>query len=298
MKIRQLEAFRATVIEGTMSAAAEALRTSQPTISRHLIDLERTLQVQLFRREKGRAHLTHEGLQFYRRVEEVFSAFTSLGSVAQDLRDDSAREIRITASMAFSMTIVPDVMAQMLKKFPDLRVQVMTVDKNSYFNAHCETEFDVILGNRIGFESTMKQVPLAEVDFICAIPADHPLARNEEIHVTDLEGETMISLLEEDKRLFLKHERLFEDAKVNVTQNLYCHSSASAYAMVRRGLGIALMEPFSAAIWEKNGVVTRPFRPQLTYEYVAGLKPSVHPSNIVSEVISSAKDVLSKFGQR
>ncbi|WP_299732267.1 LysR substrate-binding domain-containing protein [uncultured Tateyamaria sp.] len=297
MKIRQLEAFRATVIEGTMSAAAEALRTSQPTISRHLIELERTLQVQLFRREKGRAHLTHEGLQFYRRVEEVFSAFTSLGSVAQDLRDDSAREIRITASFAFSMTIVPDVMARMLQKFPDLRVQVLTVDKNSYFEAHCETEFDVILGNRIGFESTMKQVPLAEVDFICALPSDHRLVGKDEIHVSDLEGETMISLLEEDKRLFLKHERLFEDAKVNVTQNLYCHSSASAYAMVRRGLGIALMEPFSAAIWEQNGVVTRPFRPQLTYEYVAGLKPGVHPSTIVSEVISTARDVLSRFSQ-
>lgn len=295
MKTRQLEAFRATVIEGTMSAAAVALRTSQPTISRHLIELERTLQVQLFRREKGRAHLTHEGLQFYRRVEDFFSAYTSLGSVAEDLRDDAAREIRIISSLAFSMTVVPDVMARLLQKFPDLRAQLMTVDKNSYFAANCETEFDVVLGNRIGFETTMKQVPLVEVEFVCALPAGHRLVQQSEVHVTDLEGETMISLLEGDKRLFLKHERLFEDAKVNVTQNIHCHSSATAYAMVLRGLGIALMEPFSAAIWESNGVVTRPFRPHLTYEYVAGLKPGTRPSGVISEVIEVARSVLSEF---
>lgn len=295
MKIRQLEAFRATVIEGTMSAAADALRTSQPTISRQLKDLEREIQVQLFRREKGRAHLTHEGLEFYRQVEDIFNAFTSLGSFTQRLRDEATREIRIISSMAFSMTLVPDVMERLLKKFPDLRAQLMTVDKNSYFSAECETEFDVVLGNRIGFESTMKQIPLAEVDFICALPPDHRLTRQSEVHVTDLKGETVISLLEEDKRLFLRHERLFENASVDVTQNIHCHNSATAYAMVRHGVGIALMEPFSAAIWESNGVVTRPFRPKLTYEYVAGLKPGVHPSAMISEVIEIARDVISRF---
>lgn len=295
MKIKQLEAFRATVIEGTMSAAADALGTSQPTISRHLIDLERQMQVQLFRREKGRAHLTHEGLQFYRQVEDVFGAFTSLGTFAQKLRDETTREIRIISSMAFSMTLVPDVMAQLLKTFPDLRAQLMTVDKNSYFDAKCETEFDVVLGNRIGFESKMDQIHLADVDFVCALPPEHRLAKQSEVHLSDLRGETMISLLEEEKRLFLRHERLFEDADIDVTQNLHCHNSATAYAMVRHGLGVALMEPFSAAIWERNGVVTRPFRPRLTYEFVAGLKPGVHPSAMISEIIEISKEIISKF---
>ena len=278
-----------------MSAAAEALHTSQPTISRHLINLEREMQVQLFRREKGRAHLTHEGLQFYRQVEDVFGAFTSLGAFAQGLRDETTREIRIITTMALSMTLVPDVMARLTPKFPNLRAQLMAVDKNSYFAAKCETEFDVLLGNRIGFESTMQQISLAEVDFVCALPPGHRLAGRDEVHVADLQGETVISLLEEDKRLFLRHERLFENNNVQVTQNIHCHNSATAYAMVRHGLGVALMEPFSASIWENNGVVTRPFRPRLTYEYVAGLKPGVHPSAMIGEVIETSKQVLAKF---
>lgn len=298
MKINQLEAFRATVIEGTMSAAAQALQVSQPTISRHLIALEAALEIQLFRRESGRAHLTHEGLQFYRRVEDVFSAFSSLSDAAADLRDDTAREIRIISPMALSMTVVPEVMARLLSTAPNLRAQLMTVDRSNYFLADCETEFDVVLGNRIGFESTMKQVSLAEVDFVCVLPIDHPLAQKPEIHVTDLKGETMISLLEGDKRLFLKHERLFADAKVDVRQNVFCHNSATAYAMVRRGVGVALMEPFSAEIWERCGVVTKPFRPRLTYEFVAGLKPGTRPSAVISQVIEVARDVLSEFQSR
>lgn len=295
MNIRQLEAFRATVIEGTMSAAATALRTSQPTISRHLKALESTLELQLFRREKGRAHLTYEGLQFYHRVEEAFGAFTSLSSVAQDLRTDAQREIRIISSVALSMSIVPAVMQRLNQSFPDLRVQLITVDKNNYFAANCETEFDVVLGNRIGFESAMEQITLAEVEFLCALPPEHRLAKLDEVNITDLAGETMISLLEDGKHIFLKHERLFEDANIDVIQNLFCHCSSTAYGLVRRGLGIALMEPFSADIWRSYGVVTRPFRPELTYEYVAGVKPGTRPSAAISEVIEAARDVLSEF---
>jgi DNA-binding transcriptional LysR family regulator len=298
LNIRQLEAFRATVIEGTMSAAADALRTSQPTISRNLAALEASLQVQLFHRVKGRAHLTQEGLQFYGRVEEAFSVFNALNSAAEDLRNSATREIRIFSSMALSMTVVPAVMERMVKQFPDLRAQLITIDKYNYFSANCETEFDVVIGNRIGHEGSMEQVTLAEVDFVCALPPDHRLARQSVVEVTDLEGETMLSLLEDDKRLFLKHEQLFEETKVNVRQNIYCHNSATAYAMARRGLGVALMEPFSSSIWESYGVEIRPFRPKLSYEYVAGLKPGTRPSAMISAVIEVAREVLSEFDTR
>lgn len=295
MRIRQLEAFRATVITGTITAAAKSMRTTQPTVSRMLIQLEKEIGIPLFRREKGRVILTNEGMRFYHRVDEVFTAVTSLSRVAEDLRDETFRQVRIFSTFAISMTVVPELMALLTKQHPDLRAQLITLDNNSYFAANCETEYDIVLGQRIGFEGAMDQITLAEVDFVCVLPEEHPLAARETIFLEDLDGQTMISLLDDTHRIFLKHEKLFHNANVNVAQNIFCHSSSTAYAMVGRGLGLAIMEPFSASIWKSNGIVTRPFRPRLTYEFVAGLKPGALQSAAASEIIALAGTIFARY---
>lgn len=295
MRIRQLEAFRATVIAGTISAAAKSMQTSQPTVSRMLIQLEEEIGIPLFRREKGRVHLTNEGMLFYRRVDEVFTAYSSLSTVVDDLREDAFREVRIFSTLALSMTIVPELMARLVDLHPDIRAQLITLDNNSYFGTNCETEHDIVLGQRIGFEANMDQITLAEVDFVCVLPLDHPLASKHTVFADDLDGQTMISLLDDTHRVFLRHEKLFQDSHVKVEQNIFCHSSSAAYAMVRHGLGIALMEPFSAGLWEHHGIVTRPFEPRLTYEFVAGLKPGTLQSAAMSQIIGFAREIFARY---
>jgi DNA-binding transcriptional LysR family regulator len=295
MRIRQLEAFRATVISGTISAAAQSMRTSQPTVSRLLIQLEEELSIGLFRREKGRLHLTNEGMQFYRRVDKVFTAFTNLSSVAEDLRADAFREVRILATPAISMTIVPELVSRLVSAHPKIKTKLLTLDNNSYFDAECETAHDIIIGPRVGYAAKFEQISLAHVNFVCVMPHDHPLAAKAHVTAVDLEGQSMISLLDDEHRLFLKHENVFRDNDVSVERNIHCHSSAAAYAMVQRGLGLALMEPFSAPLWVSFGVVTRPFKPALTYEFVAGLKPGALKSAAMGEIIEIARDIFGSF---
>lgn len=297
MRIRQLEAFRATVITGTISAAAQSMKTSQPTVSRLLIQLEQELQVALFSREKGRLHLTHEGRLFYRRVDQVFTAFSSLSAAAKDLREAAFREVRIFSTPSLAMTIVPDVVARLVKRHPEIQAKLVALDNVSYFNANCETEYDIVLGQKLGFEAHMEQITLAEVDFVCVLPIGHRLAGQDVIHVEDLRDETVISLLDDVHRIFIRHESLFQEAGVPVRQRMFCHLSSTAYAMVSRGLGVALMEPFSAPIWQSAGIVTRPFRPRLTYEFIAGLKPGALQSSAMSEIIAIAREEFQRFVQ-
>ncbi len=295
MRLRQLEAFRATVIAGTVSAAAKSMRTTQPTISRLLKQLEEENSIQLFRREKGRIHLTHEGMAFYRRVDDALAAISTLRTTAEELRNDAFRDIRIMATMAVSTTIVPDIMSELMIRHPGVRAKLIALDNVSYFSAKCETEFDILIGPKIGLGATMEQIKLGEVDFVCALPKDHRLVAKPLVTVDDLNGETVISLLDDDTRTFLQHERLFQNHDVSVDIPVHCHSSATAYGMVKRGKGIGLLEPFSAAMWEAYGVVTRPFHPRLTYEFTAGIKPDALQTAAMAEVVRVAKDVFSEF---
>lgn len=295
MRLKQLEAFRATVISGTVSAAAVSMRTTQPTVSRLLKQLEQDTGLQLLRREKGRIHLTDEGMAFYQRVDKALSAFADLYASEEDLRKKAIPEITIMATMAISATIGPAIISKLRQRHPGFRAKLITLDNVGYFSAKCETENDILIGPKIGLSATAEQINLAKVDFVCAIPKGHILADKPIITKKDIVAETLISILDEETRIFLKHEDLLKQDGLPIDSPIKCHSSVSAYSLVSQGHGIALLEPFSASMWENNGVITKPFRPRLTYEFVAGLKPDALQSAVMSEVLQVARDAFAAY---
>ena len=95
MNLRQIEAFRAVMMFGTMTAAARELHTSQPSISRLVTELEERLQFKLFVRGASRLTPTDEGSAFYREVEHSFSGLAYLNQAAHEIRvSGTGREVR------------------------------------------------------------------------------------------------------------------------------------------------------------------------------------------------------------
>ncbi|TIU76967.1 MAG: LysR family transcriptional regulator, partial [Mesorhizobium sp.] len=72
LSVRQLEAFEATMVAGSVSGAAIALNVSQPSVSRLLQELEIDTGLSLFDRSHGRLVPTEQGLLFYGEVGKTF----------------------------------------------------------------------------------------------------------------------------------------------------------------------------------------------------------------------------------
>ena len=71
MEIRVLEYFLAVAREQSITAAAESLHLTQPTLSRQLMDLEKEFGKTLFVRGKRKVTLTEDGLYFRKKAEEI-----------------------------------------------------------------------------------------------------------------------------------------------------------------------------------------------------------------------------------
>ena len=71
MELRVLQYFLAVTREQSISAAAESLHLSQPTLSRQLKDMEEELGKQLLIRGNRRITLTEEGMILRKRAEEI-----------------------------------------------------------------------------------------------------------------------------------------------------------------------------------------------------------------------------------
>jgi DNA-binding transcriptional LysR family regulator len=72
MNLKHIEAFRAVMLAGSMTAAAKELFTSQPNISRLITQLERETGLLLFQRSGVRLIPTSEGNAFFREVERAY----------------------------------------------------------------------------------------------------------------------------------------------------------------------------------------------------------------------------------
>lgn len=79
MELYQLKYFLYAAKYENISKAAQALRVSQPSISRAVVALEKELQVELFERQGKRIVLTRAGLTFREQISPILWKLEGLG---------------------------------------------------------------------------------------------------------------------------------------------------------------------------------------------------------------------------
>ncbi len=121
----QVRAFLATVEEGSLSAAARALRLTQPTLGRQVTALEDSLGVVLFERIGRSLVLTPSGLELLDHVRDMGEAANRISLAASGRSKVIEGVVRITASDAMSAYFLPSVLLQLRKVAPGIVVEVV-----------------------------------------------------------------------------------------------------------------------------------------------------------------------------
>lgn len=126
MEFRVLKYFLAVAQEENISAAAERLHVTQPTLSRQIKDMEEELGKQLFIRGSRRITLTEEGMILRRRAEEI----TELVQKTEDeiaLSDEYiSGDIYIGAGETDAMRLIARVMKMVQEQYPDIHFHIVS----------------------------------------------------------------------------------------------------------------------------------------------------------------------------
>ena len=115
----------------------------------------------------------------------------------------------------------------------------------------------------------------------CVLPPGHRLAVNEAIAPADLRGEPFISLALEDRTRH-RIDRVFEDAGVDRDMVIETQYAMTICALVLQGLGCSILNPITAADYVGHGLVVRPFRPDVTFDYML-FTPRLRPVSRAAE---------------
>lgn len=294
MNLRQVDAFRLVMLRGSMTVAAQELRTSQPSISRLIAELEREIDLKLFERAAGRLRPTPEGLSFYREVERSFIGLDNLTHAARDIRAFGTGRLRIAAMPVMALGFVPRCIRRFKEHFPNAIISLQMGHDGTVTRWMSSSYCD------IGFVANVIDMPMVEhrplyaIPGVCALPPGHRLAKRDSIRAKDLEGEAFISLsLEDGARA--RVDRVFENAGVRRQLALDTPFSAAICALVEQGLGVGIVNPIAADDYKRTGIAFLPFKPEVMFHGHAMFSTHQRENPLIDGFLSVVREELAGY---
>ncbi len=121
MELRTLRYFLAVAQEGSITAAAQYLHLTQPTLSRQMRDLEKELGQQLLIRRSHRVDLTPEGMLLRRRAEEIVAMVDKTEAEFSALEDTVSGEVYIGGGETPAIRQIAAVIEALRAECPGIR---------------------------------------------------------------------------------------------------------------------------------------------------------------------------------
>lgn len=264
MNVRQLECFRAVMVTGTMTRAAETLGISQPAVSNLIAALEHHVGFTLFVRRKGRLMPTPEASYFYEEVNHTLDSFERISQTAHEIRDRRKGRLVVASYPGIAIHFLPRVIASFMAVRPEVRFKLLSRSSEIVRGLIPTQTFDVGIVEVPVDHPGVKTEPLT-FQCRCAVPSGHPLTQNEVLTPRDLDGVPFISLYREHMTYY-RLARLFAEADADWNVVAETQFFATCCAFVANRAGVALVDPFTAAYYEGKGLVTRRFKPTVSYE--------------------------------
>lgn len=270
MEIRQLEAFAAVYAAGSVTAGARMLDRSQPMVSRQIQDLEHELGFTLFTRTRPQVTLTEQGRQLYEEVRHVLAGLQQLETRSREIAQGEVRPLRLATTYALGSCVAPQAIGQAEQSGPffERKMHLDSMPPHRVVRAVEEGEADLGLTSLPVDLGRCRVEKSGQAPCVLAVPASHPLASHAQVSLAQL-GDTPVITLSNRSRLRyrLSTALLGTGPEARTRRQVETTSSTNAVMLVNAGVGVALVDPFTAHALPLPGVVYKPVDVYVPYMF-------------------------------
>jgi len=178
----------------TVTEVSDLAAVTQPGVSRALARLEAEVGTPLLRRSGRILRMTQAGVVFKRHVDALLHQLDDgIAAVSQLIEPDTG-----TVALAFQQSLgtwlVPDFVRSFRAAHPGVRFELTQVRDELHAPALDGGQADLEIGTLRRRHPTLHTRPLALEPLRLALPRDHKLAQQEQIHLADAAEEPFVSL--------------------------------------------------------------------------------------------------------
>ena len=291
MRLRQIEVFHAIYSSGSMTNAAKLLNVSQPSVSKVLAHAEQQLGYRLFDRVKGKLIATPEADRLFGLVSNVFDHVEQLRHVAENLRASDVGKVRIAATPAFGVDLLPAAVSGYLEEHSDTVFEIETLHHDEIAGALLSSRIDIGLV----FDTTpvpgLVSETLANDEFVVIAPQNTDLGGNDRVSIDELAGLPFIGLSGRGPlgRLLTSH---LEKSGVDLNMIVFTETYQIAKALVAKGSGVSIVDAITACATERDNVRRWLLDPPLRYSIDVLHADSMPPSILCRRFVKHLKSVI------
>jgi DNA-binding transcriptional LysR family regulator len=289
VNLRQIEAFKAVIEQGTVSRAAEILYISQPAVSKMLNYLEEDSGLTLFDRVRGKLAPTRQGMRLYAEIDRIFAGLRQLEQAIDSIRRDEQSHLNIGTLPALGGSFIRRVTLNFLKTHPDITLSIHSRSSQIVTEWLVTRQLDLGLVNGLVDNTYLTREPLIEHALVCALPPAHPLCKKKVIRPRDLDNLPFVTFffMSQTRQLV---ETLFEDNNVRLNVVLETDNAPSVCEFVASGLGVSLIHPLFAGGMHEH-IVLRRFEPEVYFRFQLCRMPASQNSSLVDAFFQEVRSV-------
>lgn len=293
--LTQLAAFLAVARRGSVTAAAEELVVTQPSVSAAISALEREVGVQLMERSGRHLVPTPAGRAYLPYAADVIGLLEQGRRTACEAVQPEGRTLRVSAVTTAGEHLAPLLIQAFRQLHPELRVSLDVGNRAIIFGRLTDRSVDVAITGRVPPDGRLHAESFAENEIVLVTAPSDPLAKRRWVAPEELghrswllreEGSGSRAMCEE----YLTAHGLTPDV-------LTLGSNGAIRHAARVGLGVALLSRISVDLELRHGLLARlPLRGGLPKRSWYLARSAVGP---VPEPVGQFVDfVRSEAGQR
>lgn len=170
MNLKQLEAFVEVAESGSFSKAARKLFLTQPTVSAHVLSLEKELDARLFVRNTKEVGLTPEGQKLYLYARQMVELEQRIEEEFGQGREEEKQCITIAASTVPAQYLLPGLLARFNMKYPGEQLRILELDSAQVVEQVAQRRADLGFTGTVLEKKHCKYLPFYRDEMVIIAP--------------------------------------------------------------------------------------------------------------------------------
>lgn len=250
--IRQLEILERVYTLGSVTAAADDLNLSQPTLSMQLKKLADQNDVQLYNQVGKQLIFTEAGEIFVRSARRILQEMSTLRSELDLLHGLTKGTLKL-AFVTSAKYFIPHLLGPFCERYPDIDIQLKVGNRQQVLERMNQADDDFYVFSHLPEMRNLKAIEFLPNPLIPIVAADHPLAAQPNLTLKDLLPFNYIAR-EPGSGTRYTIENYLKDTGVALTPKMTIESNEAIKHCVMSNLGFSILSAYTLSFGGDEGI--------------------------------------------
>ena len=236
-----LDLFLCASKNKSLVKAAKEKNIVVSAVSKRILDLEKSVGVDLFYRKKSGVELTPAGLEMQKHCTKIFNSINIMDESIKEYSLVSSGIVRVTANLSSITQFLPDDLATFSKKFPKIKIKLKEKTSSEVISSVKESLSDIgIFSEHVENTERLRIIDYKNDTLVLVVPEYHPLVSKLTVKIKDFIEFEMVGL-EKGSSLQAMIDKQVQKQNLKIKKKLETVSFEGIRGMVEAGLGIAVL---------------------------------------------------------